>query len=403
MNANHASGAPGNPWLEAQNLWIDSWRQMMDAAASPAAATANPFLPGMMGQWQEAVQRSLGGMNDYTASTAQAVSRQMLVAQEQMLRMMQMATDAWKRLAASGNGPANWQADLNDIAEQMRQQMMDSYVASMQGGGEAAQLYQAYLAEMATLAAPWQAAMTQMPAWRPGAEGWSAGVAGAMDANLKAFDQSFGRFLTSPTLGLYRNSIGQVNQGFKLWLEARTLEVEYQTVVSGAWSKAFQAMMTKLVALVQEGKPVQSVRELTDIWVEVADKEFFALFHSDEFAALQGRYLNSSMALKRAQRDLLENWLRANDLPTRSDLDEAYHEIYTLRKEVKALKKTLNQMSGGPRVATPADEVAETAPVKKPRAAKKSTKAVDTVEKKPVEEKPSKSKRKAGKGEKEKK
>ncbi|MCB0055150.1 MAG: hypothetical protein KDE24_36975, partial [Caldilinea sp.] len=86
MNANHASGAPGNPWLEAQNLWIDSWRQMMDAAASPAAATANPFLPGMMGQWQEAVQRSLGGMNDYTASTAQAVSRQMLVAQEQMLR-----------------------------------------------------------------------------------------------------------------------------------------------------------------------------------------------------------------------------------------------------------------------------------------------------------------------------
>ncbi|MCB0148111.1 MAG: hypothetical protein KDE01_10710, partial [Caldilineaceae bacterium] len=41
------------------------------------------------------------------------------------------------------------------------------------------------------------------------------------------------------------------------------------TVVSGAWAKAFQAMMTKLVALVQEGKPVQSVRELTDIWVEV--------------------------------------------------------------------------------------------------------------------------------------
>ena len=398
MNANHASGAPGNPWLEAQNLWIDSWRQMMDAAASPAAATANPFLPGMMGQWQEAVQRSLGGMNDYTASTAQAVSRQMLVAQEQMLRIMQMATDAWQRLAASGSDPANWQADLNDIAEQMRQQMMDSYVASMQGGGEAAQLYQAYLAEMATLAAPWQAAMTQMPAWRPGAEGWSAGVAQAMDANLKAFDQSFGRFLTSPTLGLYRNSIGQVNQGFKLWLEARTLEVEYQTVVSGAWAKAFQAMMTKLVALVQEGKPVQSVRELTDIWVEVADKEFFALFHSDEFAALQGRYLNSCMALKRAQRDLLENWLLANDLPTFFFNDTATTEIYTLRKEVKVLKKTLNQMSGGPREEAPAGAAAETAPVKKPRATKKSAKAVAAAE-----EKPSKSKRKAGKGEKEKK
>ena len=403
MNANHATESVSNPWLDAQQLWIDSWRQMMDAAATPATATANPFLPGMMGQWQEAVQRSLGGMNDYTASTAQAVSRQMLVAQEQMLRMMQMATEAWKRLAASGSGPANWQADLGQIAEQMRRQMMDNYAATMQSSGDVSQLYQAYLAEMAKLAAPWQAAMAQMPAWTSGAAGWDAGMAQAMDANLKAFDQSFGRFLTSPTLGLYRNSIAQVNQGFKVWLEARTLETEYQTAVSGAWAKAFQAMMTKLVTLAQEGKAVQSLRDLTDIWVEVADKEFFALFHSDEFAELQGRYLNSSMALKRAQRDLLENWLRANDLPTRSDLDEAYHEIYTLRKEVKALKKTLNQMSGGPREAAPVVEAAETAPVKKPRATKKSTKAVDTVEEKPVEEKPSKSKRKAGKGEKEKK
>ena len=394
MNANHATESANNPWLDAQQLWFDSWRQMMDAAADPAAKAANPFLPGLMGQWQKAVQRSLGGMNDYSASTAQAVSRQMLVAQEQMLRMMQMTTEAWKMLAASGNGPANWQGDLGQIAEQMRRQMMDGYAATMQSSGDVSQLYQAYLAEMAKLAAPWQATMAQMPAWTPGADGWSAGAAQAMEANLKAFDQSFGRFLTSPTLGLYRNSIAQVNQGFKVWLEARTLEAEYQTVVSGAWAKAFQALMTKLVTLAQEGKAVQSLRDLTDIWVEVADKEFFALFHSDEFAALQGRYLNSSMALKRAQRDLLESWLRSNDLPTRSDLDEAYHEIYTLRKEVKALKKSVQQMSA----ATNAPEAVAAEPVKKARTAKK---AVETAPEPEVTA--PKGRRKAAKGQKDKK
>lgn len=398
MNANHATESANNPWLDAQQLWFDSWRQMMDATATPAAKAVNPFLPGLMGQWQEAVQRSLGGMNDSAASTAQAVSQQMLVAQEQMLRMMQMTTDAWKMLAASGNGPANWQGDLGQIAEQMRRQMMDSYAATMQSSGDVSQLYQTYLAEMTKLAAPWQGVMAQMPAWTPGANGWDAGMAQAMDANLKAFDQSFGRFLTSPTLGLYRNSIAQVNQGFKVWLEARTLEAEYQTVVSGAWAKAFQALMTKLVMLAQEGKSVQSLRELTDIWVEVADKEFFALFHSDEFAALQGRYLNSSMALKRAQRDLLENWLRSNDLPTRSDLDEAYHEIYNLRKEVKALKKAVQQMGAAAQASAPAPEAVAAEPVKKARTAKKAAKTAPE----PETTEP-KSKRKAAKAQKDKK
>jgi len=119
---------------------------------------------------------------------------------------------------------------------------------------------------------------------------------------------------------------------------------------------------------------VQSLRDLTDIWVEVADKEFFALFHSDEFAELQGRYLNGSMALKRAQRDLLASWLRSNDLPTRSDLDEAYHEIYTLRKEVKALKKSVQQMSAATQAPAPAPEAVAAEPVKKTRAAKKAPK-----------------------------
>jgi hypothetical protein len=37
--------------------------------------------------------------------------------------------------------------------------------------------------------------------------------------------------------------------------------------------------------------------------------------------------------------------LKATYVPTRSEMDEAHRNVYELRKEVKALKKALNQKS----------------------------------------------------------
>jgi hypothetical protein len=38
--------------------------------------------------------------------------------------------------------------------------------------------------------------------------------------------------------------------------------------------------------------------------------------------------------------------MKATYVPTRSEMDEAHRNIYELRKEVKALKKALNQKPG---------------------------------------------------------
>lgn len=350
MKSENQTDSMMNSWLDAQQQWVESWSRMMQPVVDPflnGITAANPFLPGAMGQWQEAVNRSTHAVNDTSAATAQAVSNQLLVAQKQMLQLVQMVTEAWKALAAAGKDPSAWQRDLERFTEQARSQMMDAYAGNLGTGSAVTQLWQQYLAEMTKLAMPWQTVWQNAPAaWgAPNVTTVADIMTSYVDANLKAFDESYGRFLTAPTLGLNRNWLAQLNQGFKVWMETRALEYQYQLMVSDAWAAAFRALMEKLVVKAQEGKSVESLRELVDLWVEVADSKFFDLFHSDEFAALQGKYLNSSMALKRTQRELLEIWLRANDLPTRSDLDEAHRELYNLRKEVKALKKSLDQMA----------------------------------------------------------
>jgi len=43
-------------------------------------------------------------------------------------------------------------------------------------------------------------------------------------------------------------------------------------------------------------------------------------------------------------------------MPTRSDLDEAHHQIYQLRKDMKALKKNLTAQATAPVAAAPVRE-----------------------------------------------
>jgi class III poly(R)-hydroxyalkanoic acid synthase PhaE subunit len=112
------------------------------------------------------------------------------------------------------------------------------------------------------------------------------------------------------------------------------------------------------------GRPVASVRGLMDLWVEVADQEFFKLFHTEAFAALQGAYLNASMQVKKSRRELTEHWLRANDMPTQGDIDAAHKEIYELRKLVKALQKQVTQLAALTPAATGASVAATVEPTR---------------------------------------
>ena len=108
---------------------------------------------------------------------------------------------------------------------------------------------------------------------------------------------------------------------------------------------------------------------MLSLWVEVADAEFLKLFHSEHYAAVQSRYVNSSMAHRRQQRELIEVLLRMNDMPTQSALDEAHHNIFLLRKEVKALQKAVHALTTAAeqRPAAPTkDATASTAKLAKP-------------------------------------
>jgi len=375
-NYNHAQT---NGWFNSQQKMAEQWFDLFSAAAKnpQSAMAANPFsllFPGLLEQWQTYTEQSLKLFTTDNSQLAETVTQQFFASQAQMLNLVRMISEAWQSILTNAQSPEEWSKALNTYSEQMRQQLTAGINPAkfMQSSSE---LWSLYLQTLQKWGLPWLQALADTPHYMSG------GLLNANNPNpwlelnnvyWQAFEQTFGRLFAAPSFGLNREFNEKVNKAFKLWLENQQATLNYQLLLGNTWVNAFQALMQKLLALAQSGKTLENQKQLVNLWVEVGDEQFMALFHSDEYAGVQSKVVNSGMALRRQLREINEVWLRAQDLPTRTELDEAHHQIYELRKEVKALKKAM--AAGTAKAAQP-----ETPPVAKPTK-RRTTKPVATQE-----------------------
>lgn len=255
--------------------------------------------------------------------TVEAVAERVLDSQNVAFDVMRSFASVWTELAEKGiSTPAQWKEILERTSEQLRptsEGMLDPKQVLDQWRSQGEQW-------MATFA-PWRDAAGanspfQVPAF-PGGEEMTA-------------------FLSSPSIGLAREYQNEVNHLFEEWLEYQKADFEYKQLLGQAWSDAFKSMIDRMGAMLQKGEHFESPRQLIDVWIEVADEVFTDLFQTEDFSLKQSELLNYSHAVRKGRKALTEKVLRASDLPTRSDVDEAHRVIYQLRKEVRALRKEVD-------------------------------------------------------------
>lgn len=371
MQWDKPSETPLNGWFGMQEKMLKGWWDLLAQSNGHAAPTAPPFGNLWTQPWQAAGIDPMAAFTpEFMADSMKQASAQFMSGQLQAQQLMNLVNEAWQSMLTNAASPAEWQKALSAFTDQLRQQM-NGAMNNAQLLENSAELWRLYTEEAQKFTHPWLNAWGQTPLFMSklaGADGANA-TNEFMQLFQSAFDQTWGRALLAPSMGLLRELNEKVNKGFALWLENQQLSMAYQLLIGEAWIDAFQALMQRLMNMAQKGETLADQRHLLRIWVEVADEVFIQLFHSEAYAKTQSAYVNSNMALRRQQRELLEVWLRSNDMPTRSDLDEAHHQIYQLRKEVKTLKKNLATQATTP-VAMPVSESKKPArPARKPRGA----------------------------------
>ena len=184
-----------------------------------------------------------------------------------------------------------------------------------------------------------------------------------------------------PGSGLMDTALQRVLEGPRyatLWdLDRKLLELQkvrlqrdqevaaYQAVMQRAWNLALERFAQSL-ASGPEAALKLTWRGLTDRWLAVANDTLIEVHRSDEFVGAQRRMLRAASDLHLQERRIAEAWSEAAHLPTRTEVDELQRTVTELRREMRLLRRAVAASATSPSARA-------SAPVRKPRAGKKST------------------------------
>ncbi len=157
------------------------------------------------------------------------------------------------------------------------------------------------------------------------------------------YEKTFGSVLQSPSLGYTREFNNKLFKSFDAWINFSKASVDYQLVLVEVWLKAFEELTRELASSKEKDETIQNWQQFLQVWSSVFDRVFAQTFRSEDALEIQGKFLNSAMTYRLRQQQLMEVFLKMNDLPSRSEVDEIHRSIYELRKEIKSLKKSLAQ------------------------------------------------------------
>ena len=163
---------------------------------------------------------------------------------------------------------------------------------------------------------------------------WSKAMAGGADFSLE-------RLTEGPTYATPTDIDRKIRKAQQLWLQ-RAQDIEgYRQVVQAAWTRAYEQMLKALND--SSAPPLTSARAVLDLWLAIANEALIEMHHRPEFLEAQRKMTRSSAEYRLQEQELAEVFCAANHIPTRTEMDEAQKTIVELRREVRALKRRLDQ------------------------------------------------------------
>ena len=386
-------------WTEAQKTMWQNWFSLVQNATNNNASQSPFSFNGTdwMQQWQRTAMQGFNAWSSGDDPMARNMAQQLVMSQEMMMRFLQMMTQTWQAIAPKVEAGEDWRSVINDYSKQWFQSMAGGPTGMMSVSKDINELWQFYVQEWQKISQPWiQSLMASPTNLGQLLMGGNSELAALSNFHWDAYERTVGRMTEIPGLGMNRELNIKIMNGFEAWVEMQKMMGEYYAHVSKTWTQAFETFIEKLVKMSEEGKVIDSVQDLMNLWFDTVDETFMHTYVSEEYLGLQKNLSAAAMKNKMRQQEILEVFLGMLDLPTRSELDDAYRSLNDLRKEVRGLKREMKALKSVPAPqaaakptastdAVPKESTTSTPTVKKstasPTAAKKSTDSTTVAKK----------------------
>ncbi len=149
-----------------------------------------------------------------------------------------------------------------------------------------------------------------------------------------------------PPVGLAREQTEAWRELAAAHAECKRLEHEVRSVLAKVQLDALDLLEQRVRERTQ---PLESFRELYDLWVDCGERVYGELAHSHAYSKLQAELGNATMRLRIRVQTVLEQALKQFDLPTRSELNSLHRQVRELTREVERLRSAPARRPAAPR------------------------------------------------------
>jgi polyhydroxyalkanoate synthase subunit PhaE len=158
------------------------------------------------------------------------------------------------------------------------------------------------------------------------------------------YESDFRQLLNMPQAGLTRLSQEAINRAMDRFAQFQAAMAEFVYLLYLPLKKSLRGMLPE-AKNVEAARPVADFKDYYKQWLKLLEGHYMTLFKSPEFTGTMSHTLNSLLDFNRAKQNLLAEALEALSIPTSRDMDELYHEIYLLKKQVKELAKKVGRLT----------------------------------------------------------
>jgi hypothetical protein len=138
-----------------------------------------------------------------------------------------------------------------------------------------------------------------------------------------------------PALGPTRESQESMQRLTQLGMRCAQAQLQ----VSGQWNdiigKALRELGERIAPRLKSGSAPASMKEVYDLWVDSAETVYAQAARGAAFVQAQAELTNSLSQLRSAQRELIEEWTRQFDLPTRAELNSIHQQLRELKAALR--------------------------------------------------------------------
>ena len=331
-------------WGDAQKRLWSGWMDWAKVAGG-GTPTAPMFDP------MQFFQMGADAWSGLKEGPTQRLAGNIFGTPEVMTRSMNLLMKAWQTVAPKLEAGKPWQPDLQKLLDDWRKEVTEMPKRSASAAGDFAQLSKSLFERWTPMTAPWMSMITQATSAHPG-EAFLSGTAGL--GQLAGFQEMFrGPFAQMsvgelPRATVAREKMGKMLKMFDALKDLQDAQKQYQKTLSEGLAASVERTIEHLAKLADKGEKVTSPRDLMRTWYSIADQTLMQKFNTAEFLKIQDKLTDALMGHKKAQREAMEIIYNSLEIPTRSEIDEAYKDIHALKREIRSLRRALKDPSAKP-------------------------------------------------------